>query len=78
MGDLNDSNLEFCDQDERDKFIISPMSRSVRNLEGNFTDIVNPYGLTNETNSYREFTTRKESNTTNFLKNGGFKLISVV
>lgn len=78
MGDLNNSNLEFCDQDERDKFIISPMSRSSRNLEGNFTDFFNPYGLTNETNSDREFTTRKESDTTNFLNNGGFKLISVV
>ena len=78
MGDLNNSNLEFCDQDEEDKFIVNPMSQPLRNLEGNFTDVVNPYGLTNETNSYRDFTNRKESDTTNFLNNGGFKVISVV
>ena len=75
MGDLNNSNLEFWNQDERDKFTVSPLYRTDKNLEGNFTDIVNQYDLTN---SYREIGTRKESDTTHFLNNGGFKLISVV
>lgn len=75
MGDLNDSNLQFWDQNEGDNFIVNPMSRRVKNLEGNFTDILNQYDLTN---SYREIATRKESDTTHFLNNGGFKLISIV
>lgn len=75
MGDLNDLNLQFWDQNEGDNFIVSPMSRRVKNLEGNFTDILNQYDLTN---SYREIATRKESDTTHFLNNGGFKLISIV
>lgn len=75
MGDLNDLNLQFWDQNEGDNFIVNPMSRRVKNLEGNFTDILNQYDLTN---SYREIATRKESDTTHFLNNGGFKLISIV
>lgn len=75
MGDLNESNLAFCDQDEGDKFIVSPMSRSARGLEGNFTDIVNQYDLTN---SNGEIASRKDSDTTYVLNNGGFKSISVV
>jgi len=62
IGGLNDSNLHFYDQNEGDNFVVSPMSRRVKNLEGNFTDIV----------------TRRESETTHFLNNGGFKLISIV
>lgn len=41
-------------------------------------DIVKQNGFTKDANSSREFITRKESDTTYFLNNGGFKLISVV
>lgn len=74
-GDLNDSSLEFRDQNEGDKFIVSPLSRPSENLEGNFTEIVNQYDLTN---SFRKISTRKGSDTTHFLNNGGLKLISIV
>ena len=74
-GDLNGSNVHYIDEDEGDKFIVSPMSQPVKDLEGNFTDIVNQYNLTN---SYREIATRKESDTTHVLSNGGFKLTSIV
>jgi len=74
-GNLNDSNLGDFDQEKRDRFIVNPMFRPVKNLEGNFTDIVSQYDLTN---SYGEIATRKELNTTNFLNNGGFKVISRV
>ena len=74
-GDLNNSSLEFNDQNGRDKFIVNPFFRPAKNLEGNFTEILNQYDLTN---SFREISTRKESDTTYFLNNGGFKLISVV
>jgi len=59
-GDLNDSNLKVFDQDEGDKVIINPMCVPVKTHEGNFTDIVNQYDLTN---SYREIATRKEYDT---------------
>ena len=75
MGNLNDSCLEFRDQNEGDKFIVSPLSRPAKNLEGNFTEIVNQYDLTN---SFHEIQTRKESDTTHFLNNSGFKLMSRV
>jgi len=74
-GGLNDSNLHFCDENEGDNFVISPMSRRVKNLEGNFTDSVNQYDLTNFSG---EIASRRESDTTHFLNNGGFKLISIV
>ena len=51
------------------------MSRRVKNLEGNFTDSVNQYDLTNFSG---EIASRRESDTTHFLNNGGFKLISIV
>lgn len=75
-GNFNDSNLGNFDQEKRDRFIVNPTFRPVKNLEGNFTDIVSQYDLTN---SYGEIATRKESNTTtHFLNNGGFKVISIV
>ena len=77
MRQLNDSNLEFYDEEEGDKNIVGPKSWPLRNLQGNFKDIVNSCSLTNETNSNREFT-REESDTRYFLNNGKFKLISVV
>lgn len=75
-GNLNDSNLGDFDQEKRDRFIVNPMSRPVKNHEGSFTDIVSQYDLTN---SYGEIATRKELNTTpHSLNNGGFKVISIV
>jgi len=59
-GDLNDSNLKVFDQDEGDKVIVNPMCVPVKTHEGNFTDIVNQYDLTN---SYREIATREEYDT---------------
>lgn len=59
-GDLNNSNLKVSDQDEGDKVIVNPMCLPVKTHEGNFTDIVNQYDLTN---SYREIATRKEYDT---------------
>ena len=59
-GDLNDSNLKVFDQEEGDNVIVNPMCVPVKTHEGNFTDIVNQYDLTN---SYREIATREEYDT---------------
>ena len=78
MGNLNSSNLELFDQDEGDKFLFSPTSRSFRNFEGNFTDIANSYNLRNEKNSHGKFSSSDESDSTYLAHNGRFKLISIV
>ena len=59
-GDFNDPNLKVFDQEEGDNVNVNPMCLPVKTHEGNFTDIVNQYDLTN---SYREIATREEYDT---------------
>lgn len=74
--DQNNSDIDLSDQEEVDDFISSLTSRSKRNRRDNFTE--NSNNLTKEANSYYVSSSRRESDSSVFINNGQFKLMSIV
>ena len=74
--DQNNSDIDLSDQEEVDDFISSLTSRSKRNRRDNFTE--NSNNLTKEANFYYVSSSRRESDSSVFINNGQFKLMSTV
>lgn len=78
LGSPNSPKSEYFREDENDKFIYSPTSRSFGSYEGTFTDIANVYNSRNGKISRGKYSISNETDNTNVTRNGRVKLVSVV